>query len=367
MANHFDILRDILLNKAMENKDIYFVYIDGYRCFFENHSFIELFPNRAIPAGISEANAISIASGLALRGKTVYVLGIAMYLTGRAYDQVRVDAAYNNANVKIIGALRGLKSGKAGYSHWAVEDFSLMKNLPNISVVSLGTQEETNKLIQYSLENNGTMYIGTDMWYNAFPYSSKVEFGKLSKLTDGNDFAIITHGGILNDAFKIIREYARKGIHGSLYSAHTLKPFDKETINILIKKNIPIVTLEESTVTGSLAQEISQIIAESGKKIKFLPIYIDESKFNFTGSREYLIERTIKLSEVKNKIRKYILNFKIPFIKKTVKYSNETNQILKKMFLLFGIIPLLKQANKSKDMHKKTKFSTYLLGFIRVQ
>lgn len=364
MASYFDLIRNTLLDQAQKDNNIYFVYIDGYRCFFEGNSFIEKFPNRAIAAGISESNAVGIASGLALRGKNVYVIGIAAYVTGRAYDQVRVDMAYNNANVKIIGSLRGLKSGNAGYSHWAIEDFSLMKNLPNISIFSPGTEQDTLEICQYTLSHSGAMYIGTDMWAETISLKQNFKIDKMSKILNGHDFAIITHGNMLNKMFELSKQYHKKGIHPALYDCHSIKPFDKQTVENLIKKSIPIVTVEESIENGSIAQEVSMLIAQSNKKVKFLPIYINDSKFNFTGCQDYLIEQTMNLSSLKKQIDKKILS-KFSKAKKIISVLttyHESNEVEKEKYILLGLIPLLKIKKKKGSQ----KYNKYLFGFLKI-
>ena len=125
----------ILTDEAKKNKDIYFVYVDG-ACTTLLDEFEKEYPTQVIKIGIQEANAISVASGLALNGKTVYLLMFSAFLTTRAAEQIKLDIAYNNANVKLIAIHGGTIGPKiAGYSHWADNDIASIISYPNIKIL----------------------------------------------------------------------------------------------------------------------------------------------------------------------------------------------------------------------------------------
>ena len=122
-------------------------------------SFRDEFPDRFLNTGIAEQNTIGVAAGLALTGKIVYVYSIIPFVTMRCYEQVRLDLAYNNANVKLIGIGAGLTYGSLGASHHAIEDIAIMKAIPNMTVLCPGDPIETKELVHRSYETYGPMYI----------------------------------------------------------------------------------------------------------------------------------------------------------------------------------------------------------------
>ena len=278
---HLEALSQALLVEAENNPDIYFIYIDGVESFLKTDGFIKSFPDRVINVGIAEANAVSIASGLAMSGKIVFVIGLAMYLTGRAFEQVRIDCAYNNANVKLVGVLSGLGGGTGGYSHWPIEDIALMRGLPHMAVVNPANPQETAALVESSLKRQGPVYFRLESAWSGSSVVKQgepgypVELGQLSEVMPGSDFAFLATGSMLGYAYGLAKRYKSQGINPALFSAHTLKPFAKEIVLSLLKKGLPIVTLEEHA-RGGLGSIVSEIIAESGIAAKFLPVYIEE-------------------------------------------------------------------------------------------
>ena len=132
----------------------------GYSVF---ETFREEFPDRFLNTGIAEQNTIGIAAGLAARGKIVFVYSIIPFVTMRCFEQIRLDLAYNKSNVKIVGVGAGFTYGSLGSSHHALEDISIMRSLPNMTVLCPGDPVEARELIKQSCEHTGPVYIpGTE-------------------------------------------------------------------------------------------------------------------------------------------------------------------------------------------------------------
>ena len=272
------------------NPNVYFVYVDGAETGFYWGRFHQKHPERFILAGISECAAIGIAAGLASQGKVVYVLGLAAYMAGRAYDHVKLDVAYNNLNVRIIGCIAGLSSSKAGYSHWAIEDCGLMAALPNMTVVAPGSEEEYREVLQQSVTHKGPMYISWNHTAQSrIAGTAHMTLGKFTRLLRGDDVAIIATGPMLQKAHSLCEQLVNAGVHPSLFSAHTVRPFDAETVIRLLEKGIPIVSMEEHLEVGGIASRIALIIAKSMSG-RLLPICVREGRYNHIGSIDWLRE-----------------------------------------------------------------------------
>ena len=356
--------KNIIIKEAYTNKNIYFVYVDGaITTLFDE--FRKEFPDRVINVGIAESEAISIASGLALTGKSVYVIGLAQYVSARAYEQVRMDCAYNNANVKILAFISGLSSSKAGYSHWAIEDLNLMSNLPNMTVCCPGSDIEFSAVFKYSLKHKGPMYISwntSDCSYKNYDAS----IGKISTVYDGRDFALITYGADVQKAVLFCEKAIVQGLSPMLLSSHTLKPFDEQKINEILKLNIPIITLEEHLYNGSLSSKVSEIIATKGFRIPFLPIYIKDHKFNILGSVEFLRKELLNVNNIEESILSFVsknISRRYRIINK--KYTIDSKKRINESFTFLGL-PLVRRQARSKIKKFKLKNRYYLFGFIPI-
>lgn len=253
--------------------------------------FIEKFPNRCLNVGIAEQNAIGIASGLALNGKIPYVYSIIPFAVSRPYEQIKVDVAYMNANVRIVGVGAGFSYGPSGASHHALDDIAIMRTLPNMAVCCPGCLNETEDLVRYSVKHQGPMYLR--LGKGGEPrYDNQVEFGKLSTVIDGTDFAIIATSNMLERGYALTEQYHKEGKKPLLLSAHTIKPLDSLKINELVNAGMPIVTMEEHNIIGGLASAVSEVIAVSGKGAKFLPIGVRDVFSHFVGDRNFIAAET---------------------------------------------------------------------------
>lgn len=360
-----ELFKRIVIEEAKKNKDIYFVYVDGALTTLLD-DFKKEFPTRVVNVGIAECEAISIASGLAMRGKRVYVIGLAQYMSARAYEQVRMDCAYNNANVKIVSYISGLSSTKAGYSHWAIEDLNLMSNLPNMTVTCPGAEVELQKVLEYSLSYDGPLYISWNCaTYSSEPYHADIR--KISEIYSGNDFALITYGADIAHSIEFCKKCIEHKIQPTLLSAHTLKPLDEAKIEEILKRNIPVITLEEHLYNGSLASNVARIIAQKGYRVPFLPIYIKDHKFNILGNRDFLREELMTHQDINNTILKFVSSNINPnkrsIFKKKYFYDKKKRLTVKYSFLF---ITFLLERKRLKPQKGKNPYKRLLFGFIPI-
>lgn len=275
-----------LIDLARKDKDI--VLITPDMGFSVLEPFFEEFPNRAINCGIAEQNAISIAAGLALMGKKPYVYTIIPFLVERAFEQVRLEVAYMNTNVKLIGVGAGFTYGSAGATHHAIEDISLMRSLPNMTVCCPGDNKEAEQIIRQSILNDKPMYVRIGRHNRGIFNNEKLEIGKASVIEKGEDIAIISTSNMLPDAANYCKQLKAQGKKPYLISTHTVKPLDKEIILELVDKGVEIKTMEEHSIIGGLGSAVAEVIAESGKGVKFERIGVPDEFSHYIGSQKYI-------------------------------------------------------------------------------
>lgn len=371
--DHLDVIRKELLRIAQRDENVYFVCVDGHERITLN-DVADVYPERIIRAGISETNAVSVASGLALTGKTVFVIMLDVYATTRALEQLRVDAGYNNANIKIIGSKSGLKYNvKAGYSHWAIEDIANVRSIPNISIVSPATIDELKFQLDYASKTKGPFLIRIGNQHSLFNIPLKPEVNNIVTIQEGKDVALIAEGCMVEYAANLLKPLRKAGIRAALLDVSTIKPFNRKKIHELIDKKVPMVTLEEQTY-GGISSIVSEVIAEYGKAVRFLPIRISNENYNVVGNYEYVANQLMNLSNVPNNILKLInkkwgfWGFPIVTLNPSFKInpSFKKGLIARRVYKLFNILPILEIKQRRKKHRGKPRFKFYLFGFVRI-
>ena len=278
---------ETLIQLAKKDDTVFLITPDmGYSVL---EKFRDEFPNQFLNSGIAEQNTISVAAGLASSGYTVFVYSIIPFVTMRCFEQVRLDLAYNNTNVKLVGIGAGLTYGSLGASHHAIEDIAIMRSIPNMTVLCPGDPIETRELVKRSYEKNGPVYIrlGKNGEANIHDANTRIEIGKSIEITQGTDFALITTSNTLELGKQWTDEWKNENLSVSLISMQSIKPFDNSKINELLSKQIPILTLEEHNVIGGLGSAVAEIIATSEKSVPFKRIGINDVFSHYVGSHNY--------------------------------------------------------------------------------
>ncbi len=253
------------------------------------------FPNRFINVGVAEANMAGISAGLALSGYTVFIYAQATFVTMRCFEQVRLDIASNNLNVKIIGTSAGFTLSHYGVSHFSVEDVSLMRALPSMTIFSPGDKYEAEAVVRASVKIKGPVYIrignSNDYFHARKP---KFEVGKMIAMSRGRrGAALIVTGSMMQNAMRAVVLLKQKGVAASLWSAPTIRPLDKKKILELAVHNRAIFTLEEHIVIGGFGSAVVEAVADSAsaRKARIVRLGVDNGFLHITGSREYLLSR----------------------------------------------------------------------------
>lgn len=274
---------------ADQDKDI--LLMTGDLGFGVLSKYWEQYPDRFINAGIAEQNMTSVAAGMALEGKKVFTYSIANFPTLRCLEQIRNDAAYHNANVKVVSIGAGFAYGGAGMSHHATEDLAIMRALPNVTVFSPGDSLETIEVTKAASKIEGTCYIrlGKGGEKNIHTKIDDFKIGKAIKIFEGKEICIFATGAILSEANTAAINLNNEGISTSLYSFPTIKPIDKKTIIDCAKNHKCIITVEEHNVIGGFGSAISEILSEITREHAFLrKVGLQDVYSSVVGSQEYL-------------------------------------------------------------------------------
>ncbi len=253
------------------------------------NQFKKEFPDRFFMEGISEANVIGMAAGLALEGKIVYVNTIATFLTRRCFEQVALDLCLHNLPVRLIGNGGGLVYAPLGPTHEAIEDIAIFRSLPNMTIVAPADAEEMKRLMPLTLSVPGPIYIRLAKGFDPIVTNKEDTFaiGKVFKMRDGTDCLIISTGVMLNTALKSANLLSDKGIESSVIHVPTIKPLDTTALLKSVEATKSVVTLEEHSVIGGLGSAVAEIIAESNMKSppKFRRIGLPDCFPNRYGSQ----------------------------------------------------------------------------------
>ena len=231
----------------------------------KTNDFYKAYPDRFFNMGIAEQNLVGAACGFAAAGKVPFASTFAMFATGRAFEVIRNSVCYPKLNVKICATHAGITVGEDGGSHQSVEDISLMRSIPNMTVVVPADGIEAEKMIFAAAELDGPMYIrlGRSAVPTIFEEDYNFEIGKGVVLRDGNDATIIACGIMVNEALIAADMLKEENINARVINMSTIKPIDTDLIIKAAKETKAIVTAEEHSVIGGLGSAVSEVVSES--------------------------------------------------------------------------------------------------------
>lgn len=258
------------------------------------HHFAEAFPDRFIEAGIAEQNMASLASGLSAMGKIPFIASYAMFSPGRSWEQVRTTIAYNESNVKIIGAHAGISVGPDGATHQAVEDMAIMRVIPKMTVIAPADVHEAKKATLAAAAFEGPVYIrlGREKTPVITTVGSPFEIGKAQLLLDGHkehdqQVGIVVTGTLAYNAMMAAKELNENGIGACVLHMPTVKPLDTEALEQFAANHDVLVTVEEHQVAGGLGSAVTEHISELMPK-KIVKVGVHD-EFGQSGTPDELI------------------------------------------------------------------------------
>ena len=295
---------DVLLKEAETDKDIVVLCSDS-RGSASLAPFADAYPEQFVEMGIAEQDLVSVSAGLAHCGKKAFAASPACFLSTRSYEQCKIDVAYSNTNVKLIGISGGISYGALGMSHHSAQDIAAMSAIPNMRVYLPSDRFQTAKLIEALLKDEKPAYIrvGRNPVEDIYTEDNcPFEMDKATVLTEGTDAAIIACGEMVRPALEAAKLLEKDGIHATVLDMYCVKPLDKEAIVKAASNAKVVVTAEEHAPFGGLGSMVSQVVGtECPRKVLNIalpdaPVVSGTSKevFDYYGMNAEGIAKTVK-------------------------------------------------------------------------
>ena len=270
-----------LVELGKENKDVVVLTADLAGA-TKTSLFEKEFPDRFINVGIAEQNLIGISAGLATTGKIPFASTFAMFAAGRAYDQIRNSVAYPKLNVKICGTHAGVTVGEDGATHQMLEDLSLMRSIPNMTVLCPSDDTQTKWAIKEMAKFDGPVYI------RLARVATPVIYDENQKFEIGTDATIFATGVEVAETLKAKEELEKENINIRVVDVHTIKPIDREMIVKCAKETKKIITIEDHSIIGGLGTAICEVLSEE-YPTKVIRMGMND-KFGKSGKAEQLLK-----------------------------------------------------------------------------
>lgn len=278
---------EFLVEKGAIDKDIVVFDADLAEATCTN-KFKEKFPERHFDIGIAEQDMIGTACGMAIAGKKVFASTFAMFMAGRAYEQIRNTAAYSHVNINLCATHTGLAVGADGATHQCIEDIALMNVIPDMKVLSPADDISAKKILEMCLNEEGPKYVRLGRCETETVYNEDAIFklGGSNTFGNGTDGTIFATGATLEIALKAKEELKNLGKDVRVVDIYSIKPVDKDAIIRSAKETSTLVSVEDHSVIGGIGSVISNILTENYPK-KLYKIGV-EDKFGKSGSKEEL-------------------------------------------------------------------------------
>ena len=280
---------EALLELGRENKDIVVLDADLSGA-TKTKLFAKEFSERFFDMGISEQDMMSTAAGMSTIGKIPYASTFAVFAAGRAYDQIRNSICYPKLNVKICATHAGITVGEDGATHQMLEDISMMRTLPNMTVISTSDDIQTKWAVKEISKIQGPVYLRLSRLATPVIYdeNEKFEIGKGKQFGNGTDATVIATGVTVAEALKAKDELAKEGTNIRVVDIHTIKPIDKEIITKSAKETNKIITIEDHNIIGGLGTAVCEVLSEEyPKKVVRMGI---KDEFGTSGKAEELMK-----------------------------------------------------------------------------
>lgn len=258
-------ISETLLELGRKNRDLLVLTSDS-RGSASMVNFGEELPEQIVEVGIAEQNIVGIASGLAHSGKKPFVASPACFLSMRSIEQIKVDIAYSQTNVKLIGISGGVSYGALGMSHHSVQDLAVTRAIPGLDVMMPADRHEAKKMIEALVDYERPVYVRIGRNPVEDSYLSEdydFQIGKAVTMNEGNDITIIAAGETVRVALDTADALMSEGISCRVINMHTIKPLDEKAIIKAAKETGRIITIEEHSVYGGLGSAVSEVISQN--------------------------------------------------------------------------------------------------------
>lgn len=307
------VICEVVMEAGKKDKDVVALCSDS-RGSASFTAFADELPGQFVETGIAEQNLVSIAAGLAKCGKKPYAVSPACFLSTRSYEQCKVDVAYSNTNVKLIGISGGVSYGALGMSHHSAQDIAALSAVPNMRVYLPSDRFQTEFLMRSLLEDDKPAYIrvGRNAVDDIYEEGNvPFEMDKATVIQEGTDLAVIACGEMVRPAADAAEMLKAKGISVTVVDMYCVKPLDKQTIVKAASNVKAVITIEEHAPYGGLGSMVSQVVgSECPRKVINMslpdePVVTGTSRevFDYYGlNAEGIVKKAMELMEWKNNI-----------------------------------------------------------------
>lgn len=298
------VMCEVLKEAAAQDRNVVVLCSDS-RGSASLSSFADTYPEQFVEVGIAEQNLVSVAAGLASCGKKAFAVSPASFISTRSYEQCKVDCAYSNTNVKLVGISGGVSYGALGMTHHSAQDIAAMSAIPGMRVYLPSDRHQTRKLFEALLQDNQTAYIrlGRNPVEDTYEEGNvPFEMDKATVLCEGSDVLLVACGEMvrpLKDAAEILNA---EGISTGALDMYCVKPLDKVGLLKAARGKKLIVTVEEHAPFGGLGSMVAQVISANDPKrvitlaLPDTPVITGTSKqvFDYYGLNGEGIARTVR-------------------------------------------------------------------------
>jgi transketolase len=267
---------DTLYDLASKDTRVYALISDNGAIVYDKYR--RHLESQYLNLGISEANMLGMAAGMASCGKIPFAYTIGAFLAYRAFEFIRNDICLQKQNVKIVGTGAGEVYSALGPTHHSTEDLGGLRSLPNLTILCPASPLEVKKATVAAYEYEGPVYLrlGTNKEPEVYKEDYSFKIGKAVTLRAGNDVTLVGTGSILKDILDAAELLCKEGIQVRVINMHTIKPIDKESIIQAAEETGRIITVEDHSVIGGLGSAVAEIIAEAGKGVFFKRIGLQD-------------------------------------------------------------------------------------------
>lgn len=284
-------IRDAFFDEVYKiaSKDSNVIFLTADMGAFSLSRFKQDLSSQYINVGVAEQNLVSIAAGLALGGKKVFIYTIASFITQRCYEQIKIDLCCMRLPVTIIGSGPGITYSSDGPTHHAIQDVAIMRALPEMTILNPSDPVSATAAARISYKNDGPVYVRIDKGKLPLLYDNKKDFSDgLALLKTGRDLMIIATGIMVHQAFKVADELAKHSIDAGIIDLYRIKPINEELLLSVIEKSNRIVTLEEHSIIGGIGSAVSEVLIDNGKAIPMKRIAIADKNCVGYGDRDWM-------------------------------------------------------------------------------
>lgn len=254
------------------------------------NGFKQIAPKRFYNCGVAEANMIGVAAGMALSGLKPVVYTITPFLTARCFEQLRIDVAYHEAPVVIVGTGSGLSYAQLGPTHHSLEDIAIMRTLPGMTVIAPADPIEMRTLLKEAFHHRTPVYfrIGKKGEPDIHDNDIDIRIGKVNTIIKGSDVAILGTGTIMPEVLLAATLLQQEGVSVHVASVHTIKPLDADYMHMLTSRFKHVVTIEEHGKIGGLGSVVAEWCVKHNRKLNHHIMGTEDNFVHKLGSQQYV-------------------------------------------------------------------------------